>query len=365
MSIFDTILTETEAPETVADPGDGAGGSAAPTGQGEKNRRRRIIAFIVVLALIALVGAVAGWYLHNRKPLTQLPGLEVATLPHYERSLYGATEPLGVAVSATGDRVYVTESGISAAVHMYDGKGKETGTFETPPQADGAKAGTMHQAVYLAVDPVSSEVYVTDRLAQAIYVYQADGTFDRTFAKPKDVGSWSPLAIGFAPNGTLYVTDVRGKDATKHRVLVFGTDGSLLREIGKPGDLNYPNGVWADNAGTVRVSDSNNGRLVTYDPKGEIVNQISRGMGEGDLGMPRGVGVDDSGRLFVVDTTDHMVRVYTLGATAPDVPTFVGSFGGEGRLDGTFEYPNGLALDTRAHIYVTDRLNNRVQVWGY
>jgi sugar lactone lactonase YvrE len=81
--------------------------------------------------------------------------------------------------------------------------------------------------------------------------------------------------------------------------------------------------------------------------------------------MPRGIAQDDSSRLFVVDTTDHMVRVYTVGDKAAEAPTYVGSIGGEGRADATFEYPNGLAVDKRAHIYVTDRENNRVQVWGY
>ena len=46
-------------------------------------------------------------------------------------------------------------------------------------------------------------------------------------------------------------------------------------------------------------------------------------------------------------------------------PTFVGSFGTLGVGDGQFNYPNGLAVDARARIYVTDRENNRVQVWGF
>jgi sugar lactone lactonase YvrE len=43
----------------------------------------------------------------------------------------------------------------------------------------------------------------------------------------------------------------------------------------------------------------------------------------------------------------------------------VGSFGNQGREDGTFLFPNGLATDTRGRIYVADRENNRIQVWGY
>jgi DNA-binding beta-propeller fold protein YncE len=46
-------------------------------------------------------------------------------------------------------------------------------------------------------------------------------------------------------------------------------------------------------------------------------------------------------------------------------PAFIASFGTEGQVDATFEYPNGVATDNRAHVYVTDQGNNRVQVWGY
>ena len=95
-----------------------------------------------------------------------------------------------------------------------------------------------------------------------------------------------------------------------------------------------------------------------------MLTTISAGVGEGDLGLPKGAAIDDAGRLFVADTTDHMVRAYTVGATGT-VPAYIGSFGGEGQLDAKFEYPNGVATDKRAHIYVTDRENNRVQVWGY
>ncbi len=373
MSIFETMSTETaeavdagespatDAPETAAGA-DGGSGSATPPEQDEKKRRRRIIAFFLILALILGVGALFAWYFITRKPLTELPGLSVAKVPSYQRSIYGMTEPLGVAVSDTGDRVFVTQSGIGTKVLIFDGDGNKVGTIE-PPKAD-AKT-TMHQPIYVAIDPVSQNVYVSDRLTRSIYIYDQQGTFIRTFEPKGEVGTWGPLAMGFAADGSLYVTDVRGEDAKEHRVLVFDKDGTLLRSMGEPGELNYPNGVTVDAKGDAFVTDSNNGRLVVFDPSGKIVASVSRGLGDGDLGMPRGVGLDDSGRLFVVDTTDHMVRVYTAGATAADTPTYVGSFGGEGRLDATFEYPNGLSIDKRAHIYVTDRLNNRVQVWGY
>ena len=188
----------------------------------------------------------------------------------------------------------------------------------------------------------------------------------RTFAPKGNLGGqWAPLGLAFAPDGTFYVTDVRGLTSKNHRVVVFGPGGTLIRSMGKPGQLNYPNGIVVDTHGNIEVSDSNNGRLVVFNVAGKMLATISRGIGEGDLGLPRGAAVDDSGRLYVADTTDHMVRVFAIGTTTKPAPAFIASFGDEGQLDGKFEYPNGVATDKRAHVYITDRENNRVQVWGY
>ena len=348
--------TLTAASQSLLDSEVDVAGQAAPT-KTSKKRKGAIGALVIALVILALL---FGWYLMNRKPLSELPGLNQTTLPHYEFSLYGVTHPLGVAATATGDRIYVTESDGTRLVHVYDKAGKQVGTL-APPKS----TGNGHIPMYVAINPVTQDVYVSDRMSVAIYVYSAKGTFLRTFAPKGNLGpKWNPLGLAFAPDGTLYVTDVRPPGSKTHRVVVFGPDGTVLRSMGAPGQLNYPNGIVVDAQGNIEVSDSNNGRLVVFGQYGKMLATVSRGIGEGDLGLPRGAAVDDSGRLFVADTADHMVRVYTVGASGT-TPAYVGSFGTEGQLDGTFEYPNGVATDKRAHIYITDRENNRVQVWGY
>ena len=356
MTIFDS--PPTESPEVSA-PLDESNG--ADTALPMSNKRKRRIAALIIALLI--LGLLFGWYLLNRKPLTALPGLSDTTMPHYELSIYGATKPLGVAVTPSGDHIYVTESDGTRVVRAYDHAGKLTGTL-TPPASTGV--GPAHLPMYVAINPTTMDVYVTDRLTASIYVYDANGKFLRTFAPKGDLGGkWNPLGIAFAPDGTLYVTDVRGTDAKSHRIVVFGPDGTLLKSLGKPGELSYPNGIVVDSHGNIEVSDSNDGRLVVFNAAGKMLAVIGAGVGEGDLGLPRGAAIDDSGRLFVADTSDHNVKVYKVGTTDVPTPAFIGLFGEEGQLDGTFEYPNGVATDSRSRIYVTDRENNRVQVWGY
>jgi len=329
----------------------------APPVEPGKHRRRRILAWILVAALLVF-GALAGWYLLNRKPLSELPGLETGKAPTYKTSLYGVDSPLGVAVSPDGERLYVSQSGTEAAAFVLDRNGKKIAELKPPGR------GGYHIPVYLTVSPVNGDVYVGDRGSGAIYIYAADGTYRSTFTPKGKVGAFSPLGLAVAGDGTVYVADAAGSKPADHRILVFSKDGTLIRTLGK-GKLNFPNAVVVRDDGAVYVTDSNNARVVGFDKSGKETTLLSRGIGEGDLGLPRGMTIDDKGRLFVVDTTDHMVRLYATSPSPTTVPVYIASIGDQGVQDGQFMYPNGVAADARARIYVTDRQNNRIQVWGY
>jgi DNA-binding beta-propeller fold protein YncE len=260
-------------------------------------------------------------------------------------------------VTPDGSRIYVTQTEVDPRVLVFDGKGTPLGALEPP-----AGTGSSHVPVYVAIDPNGGDVYVSDRPTGSILVFDADGAFLRVFEPGKSLTGWQPLGLGFDRTGHLYVTDVSGPFNSVHE---FDVDGTLVRTIGEAGMFDFPNGVAVDDAGNVYVTDSNNGRLVVFDPTGRERGIVRRGSAAGDLGLPRGTAIDDSGRVYVVDTSGQGVQLYHVVGDDEAPPAYIGKFGAAGADDGAFQYPNGIAVDGRARIYVTDWRNNRVQVWTY
>jgi len=300
----------------------------------------------------------SGWYLLFRKPISTLPlpGIGFQNLPHYSFSIYGVKAPMGVAVSPSGDRIYVTETGSARSTHVFDNAGAEVGSFSPPSSESGTRV-----PVYIALDPSNGDVYVSDRMAATIFVYNRDGRFRREFEPQTTLDPFAPLGLAFDRAGNLYVSDVGGPI---HRIVEFDRDGAIVRMIGEKGQFNFPNGLVVDDRGNLFVADSNNGQVVVIDGTGRQIGIIPRGVANGELGMPRGAAIDDRRRLYVADSTGQALQVYTLD-DATDRPSWYGTVGTEGLGDGQFEYPNGVATDTRARIYIADWANDRIQVWSY
>jgi DNA-binding beta-propeller fold protein YncE len=362
---------------------------------GKRRRRRKALVLLLLFLGLALLLGIAIWYLLFRQPINPLPPIPATQIPAYSTSIYGAVRPVGVAVSPDGDRIYVMQGAPVATGIVFNAAGEAIGEMAPP-----ASTGANHQPVYAAVDPVTQEVYVTDRPTGAIYVYDRDGAFQREFSPATPIPGWQPLGIAFDQAGNLYVTDLSGPF---EKVLVIDRAGAITRTLGEAENLSFPNGITVDKDGTIFVTDSNNGRLLMFGSDGKGVVVSGRGAGAGSLGLPRGVGVDSSARLFTVDTSFQGVLVYGVpkaiatAATTRDVvgwiggrggrsmsvfvtrvpvpadaPTaqsgrleYLGSFGVPGVADGQFSFPNSVAIDSRGRVYVTDTFNDRIQIWSY
>jgi len=330
-----------------------------PEEQPGRSRRKAVVALLLV-GLLAMLATIGTWYLVFRQPIAPplpLPGISVPEIPTYATAVYGAQRPSGVAASPSGDRIYVAQSEGDRTVIVFDAGGNKVGTM-APPET----TGTDHTPVYLAVDPLTSEVYVSDRRAGTIYIYDRDGAFQRelTLAVPRE--GWQPLGLAFDPKGNLYVTDLSGPF---QKVLVIDRTAKVVRTLGEKEQLSFPNGVAVDGAGNVYVSDSNSGRLLMFGTDGQTRAQVGRGAGQGNLGLPRGLAVDGSGRVFVADATGPGVFIYRAPTDDSRRLEFLGFIGGEGVADAQFEFPNSVAIDARGRVYVADTFNDRVQIWSY
>ena len=65
----------------------------------------------------------------------------------------------------------------------------------------------------------------------------------------------------------------------------------------------------------------------------------------------------DATHVYVTDYKRNGVFVFT------KTGDFVKLFGSKGSEDGQFDHPYGIALDPDGFLYVSDKVNNRVQVF--
>lgn len=308
-----------------------------------------LAAILVTVALLA-VGGVFAYYLVRE----ELPTLPIAeeTEPAFAYSIYGVDEPLGLALSPDGNRLYVTERGGERYVRVFDPRGNLLMNL-FPPDS------TFRQPTYVAVNPWG-HVFVNDRALEGLSIYSPEGEFLGLLNPAgEDEDRWRPMALAFDGEGNLYVTEL---SPGLHRVQVFDHQNNLKLEFGSegsgPGEFSFPNGIAVEQGGNIWVADSNNRRIQVFDPEGSLLAIHTVGGGR-PLALPRGIAFDSRGEVLVADTLDHTVVVYSQEDSV--ISSYrLGEYGAE---NGQFRYPNGLAIDGKGHIYIADRDNNRVQVF--
>ena len=78
----------------------------------------------------------------------------------------------------------------------------------------------------------------------------------------------------------------------------------------------------------------------------------------GDFGAPQGVAVDGDGNVYVTDTLNNRVEIFDADGN------FVSEFGKHGDGPGYLARPKGIAVDGDGHIWVADQMEDRLQVFN-
>jgi sugar lactone lactonase YvrE len=264
-----------------------------------------------------------------------------ALLPH-DAGL-GTVNPAGLALSPDEKILYVASSsrGRVLAIDLAGGDFKAIG-------ANGPRR--MGRPIGLGTD-AEGRLYVADKDANAVLVYQPDGALLRAFGSDRLV---QPTGLAVDRKGQqLYVISDATTQTGRHVVEVFALDGRHLRTMGggrssTPGIFNFPSDLAVAPSGQLYVSDMLNFRVQVFDAQGGLVRYFGQaGSGyPGQFDKIHGVGFDSFGNVYVVDLMQGVQIFNDLGQPLM-------SFG-----EGLLGVPLGIVIDSRNHIFVSDFLHS-------
>lgn len=192
-------------------------------------------------------------------------------------------------------------------------------------------------------------------------------------------------AVAVDKTGNLFVIDmnnhrIRRVDAETGVVTTIAGTG----EVGYSGDngpaavaqLNRPSAIAFDLQGNLLIADGRNNRIRLVDTKTGIITTVA-GNGEkgfsGDggpatearLGNANGVTVDKFGNIYFSDTSNDSIR--RIDSETGIITTVVGNqqraYGGDGgpATSASLAHPNGLVIDGKGNIFITDSHNFRIR----
>ena len=230
-----------------------------------------------------------------------------------------------------------------------------------PP--DFTRDGNVKNPQGIAVDTAGA-VYVADTGNHRIQKFTSAGSLSLKWgAQGSGNGQFSsPAGIAVDSGGGVYVADTGN-----HRIQKFSSSGVFTLTWGSrgagDGQFSSPGGVAVDAAGNVYVADTGNHRIQKFSPSGTFLTKWgSQGTGSGQFYWPSGVAVDATGsNVYVADTYNNRIQKFTSSGA------FVTKWGQYGRwvpMQGEFQLPQGVAVDTYGYVYVTDHDNNAVQKFG-
>lgn len=275
----------------------------------------------------------------------------VAFLAGEKPALHRIVEPMGLAVSADGRRIYVADYA-RLRVWIFD-----LGTSTFRQIGDDMP---LARPVGLALD-AQERLYVVEQLRKGVSVFSPAG--QRVgFITHESLERPNGLALD-AERGRLYVVDTGTSKSVEHSVKIFGLDGTLLGTIGGErgegqGQFQYPTYAAVDAAGNVYVTDTLNSRVQVFTPEGRYLKTIGeRGNAWGMFDKPKGVALDTFGNIYVVDSGWSNVQIFNAKG---QVLLF---FGGRGPIPGLLKNPTAIAIDKQNRIYVADFLNHRIGVY--
>jgi len=174
--------------------------------------------------------------------------------------------------------------------------------------------------------------------------------------KPVPFQLLAPYGMAVNSKGELYVADQR-----VGAIFIFNTETKETKLIGNGREATFGliNGVAMDDDDRLFVSDGRLRRVLVFDKKNAVVDQIKDGLID-----PVGLAIDTENRqLYVVDTQADQVVVYDADTLKEKRRIGTGGKKHELNTPGDFSLPTFVAVDKDGNVYVTDTMNWRVEIF--
>ena len=230
------------------------------------------------------------------------------------------------------------------------------------------RATTLQQPNSVFAD--AFRVYVTDTTPARVFIFdrgeRSVTILDHASPPAEDeVSLIAPKGVVVDAAGTLWVSD-----SQQGKVYGYTKNGKSLYVIGKFGELATPAGLAVDYfRSRLYVADTGAQQVKVFNLTGERLHEGGRAFGgrffeigasgksEEDFKFPGAIALDRSGNLYVLDTIRKRVHLYDTDAN------FVRAFSLSGDDPGVAVKPTGIAVDSNRHLYVTDSFSNNVLIF--
>ena len=256
--------------------------------------------------------------------------------------------PTDVGVGKEG-RIYIVDGGNHQNA-VFDASGVRVATLGER----GTGPGQLESPVGLGIGPMG-EIYVADKGNQRLQMFAPDGRFRKSILLQENGEDVDPVDVAISASGEELFVSANNS----HRILVYSSDGELLRAWGgegeEPGMFRFPATLCLDQSGNVLVVDVLNQRVQKFDSDGDLLATFG-GLGgkPGSLFRPKGIALDAAGRNYVSDSFMGVIQVFD---TAGE---FLHVLGEDGKST-LFNTPLGLTVhDSR--LYVVQMLVGKILV---
>ena len=164
-----------------------------------------------------------------------------------------------------------------------------------------------------------------------------------------------------------------------HPICIFDRDGNFLSSWGE-GLIAFAHAIYLDKEDNVWLVDRNHHQVYKYTKDGQLLMTIGEEGFRSDTGvaqddyssstwsnvthsggpfnMPAGIAVNDAGEIFIADGYAN-ARVHKFTSEGAHML----SWGDPGSGPGQFNLPHGVWIDRQGRVLVSDRENDRVQVF--